>query len=305
MELAINATPVKTKDFSWDVTLNMSYNRGSLGQFLDGVGMFYPTDAQFGTVKSASVPNGGKFLAMTGTRYYRETNSDGEQIPDGRYEIDPNTGLYKVNGDAAQVVGNREPKFIGGLNNTINWKNLTVSALLDIRIGGDVYNGTKYYMTSRGMDKQTLLNDRQSVTVEGVVNKGTAAAPQWEAQSYTYQSGQTYEIGGVTYSGDYMIQQYWSNYCSHSDNFIQSVNWLKLRSVSLSYDFTSLIKKQKFIKRLSVNATATNLFTWTNYDGMDPEVSTAGGTGGSGSTGIDYCSIPSTSSFTFGVNLTF
>ena len=305
MELAINATPVKTKDFSWDVTLNMSYNRGSLGQFLDGVGMFYPTDAQFGTVKSASVPNGGKFLAMTGTRYYRETNSNGEQIPDGRYEIDPNTGLYKVNGDAAQVVGNREPKFIGGLNNTINWKNLTVSALLDIRIGGDVYNGTKYYMTSRGMDKQTLLNDRQSVTVEGVVNKGTAAAPQWEAQSYTYQSGQTYEIGGVTYSGDYMIQQYWSNYCSHSDNFIQSVNWLKLRSVSLSYDFTSLIKKQKFIKRLSVNATATNLFTWTNYDGMDPEVSTAGGTGGSGSTGIDYCSIPSTSSFTFGVNLTF
>ena len=56
---------------------------------------------------------------------------------------------------------------------------------------------------------------------------------------------------------------------------------------------------------MSVNATATNLFTWTNYDGMDPEVSTAGGTGGSGSTGIDYCSIPSTSSFTFGVNLTF
>ena len=313
MELAINATPIQKKNFSWDITLNMSYNRGSLGKFLDGVGMFYPTDAQFGTVKSASVPNGGKFLALTGTRYYRETelvtdadgNTTAQQIENGRYEIDPNTGLYKVNSDAAQVVGNREPKFIGGLSNTINWKKLTVSALLDIRIGGDVYNGTKYYMTSRGMDKQTLLNDRKSVTVSGVVNKGTAAAPKWEEQTYTYQSGQNYEIGGVSYSGDYMIQQYWSNYCSHSDNFIQSVNWLKLRSVSLSYDFTSLIKKQKVIKRLSVNATATNLFTLTNYDGMDPEVSTAGGTGGSGSTGIDYCSIPSTSSYTFGVNLTF
>ena len=102
-----------------------------------------------------------------------------------------------------------------------------------------------------------------------------------------------------------MIQNYWSNYRSNSYHFIQDVNWLKLRSVSVSYDFTDLIKKQKFIKRLSVSATATNLFTWTNYDGMDPEVSTAGGTGGSGSTGIDYCSMPSTSSFTFGVNLTF
>ena len=54
-----------------------------------------------------------------------------------------------------------------------------------------------------------------------------------------------------------------------------------------------------------LTATGTNLFTWTNYKGMDPEVSTAGGTGGSGATGIDYCSVPSTSSFSFGVNLTF
>ena len=210
-----------------------------------------------------------------------------------------------MHSSSAEIVGNREPKFIGGLNNTINWKNLTVSALLDIRIGGDVYNGTKYYMTSRGMDKQTLLNDRQSVTLNGVINKGTAANPQWEETTITYNADQEYEISGVKYSGKAMIQNYWSNYCSNSYNFIQSVNWLKLRSVSVSYDFTSLIKKQSLIKRLSVNATATNLFTWTNYDGMDPEVSTAGGTGGSGSTGIDYCSIPSTSSFTFGVNLTF
>jgi len=78
-----------------------------------------------------------------------------------------------------------------------------------------------------------------------------------------------------------------------------------LRSLSVSYDFTKLIKRQNVIKRLSVTATGTNLFTWTNYKGMDPEVSTAGGTGGSGATGIDYCSVPSTSSFSFGVNLTF
>ena len=308
MELAINATPVQKKNFSWDVTLNMSYNRGTLGELLKGVEMFYPTDAQFGTVKSASVPNGGKFLALVGNRYAYETQKVGdtvEEIKGGRYEIDPKTGLYKVHSSSAEIVGNREPKFIGGLNNTINWKNLTVSALLDIRIGGDVYNGTKYYMTSRGMDKQTLLNDRQSVTLNGVINKGTAADPQWEETTITYNADQEYEISGVKYSGKAMIQNYWSNYCSNSYNFIQSVNWLKLRSVSVSYDFTSLIKKQSLIKRLSVNATATNLFTWTNYDGMDPEVSTAGGTGGSGSTGIDYCSIPSTSSFTFGVNLTF
>ena len=88
-------------------------------------------------------------------------------------------------------------------------------------------------------------------------------------------------------------------------NFITSVNWVKLRSLSLTYDFTGMLKNQKVIKGISATAVGTNLFTWTNYKGMDPEVSAAGGTGGSGSTGIDYLGVPAVASFTFGINLTF
>ena len=102
-----------------------------------------------------------------------------------------------------------------------------------------------------------------------------------------------------------MIQQYWQNYAANSLNFITSVNWLKLRSLSLTYDFSSMLKDKRVIKSLSATAVGTNLFTWTNYKGMDPEVSAAGGTGGSGSTGIDYLGVPAVASFTFGVNLTF
>src|SRR5690606_25099696 len=99
--------------------------------------------------------------------------------------------------------------------------------------------------------------------------------------------------------------RYWANYASNSENFITSVNWLKLRSVSLSYDFSGILKSQRIIKGLSATAVGTNLFTWTNYDGMDPEVSAAGGTGGSGSMGIDYLGVPAVASFTFGINVTF
>ena len=101
-----------------------------------------------------------------------------------------------------------------------------------------------------------------------------------------------------------MIQQYWQNYAANSYNFITSVNWVKLRSLSLSYDFTSLLKNQKVIKAISATVVGTNLFTWTNYKGMDPEVSAAGGTGGSGSTGIDYLGVPAVRTFTFGINVT-
>ena len=320
MEIAINARPIQSRDFDWDVVLNLSYNRGTLGKFLDGVGMFYPTDAQFGTVKSASVPNGGNFMSLVGTRYEYEDmevpdldaagqpqyNADGSQKmktvenENGRYKIDPTTGLYKIHTSSNDVVGNREPKLIGGLNNTFRIKDFTLSFLFDFRFGGAVYNGTEYCMVDNGLSKLTTLNNRESVTFSGV------NAETGEPMTVTYDADKTYTISGVEYSGRNMIQRYWSNYASNSYNFITDVNWLKLRSLSLTYDLSRLIlKKQNVIKRLAVNLTGTNLFTWTNYKGMDPEVSTAGGTGGSGAVGIDWNSVPAVSSFTFGVNVTF
>jgi TonB-linked SusC/RagA family outer membrane protein len=301
MEIALTGKPFNNKDFGWDITLNWSYNRGKLGKFFEGVSFFYPTDAQFGTIKAASIPDGGYFLGLTGTVFQRGKDLGDNEKPTGdtRYAVDPATGLYKIDNNATTIVGNREPKFIGGLNNSFRYKDFSLSFLLDFRIGGDVYNGTAAYMLSSGMHPMTLLNDRQSVTVKGVNSK------TGEPFEQTYESGKMYKISGNDKSGDYMIRAYWNNYYSNSTNFITSVNWLKLRSLVLSYDFTNLIKKQKVLKRLVVNVTGNNLFTWTNYKGMDPEVSTANGTGGSGATGIDYNSVPSTSSFTFGINLTF
>ena len=308
MEVAITATPISTRDFSWDVILNMSYNRGTLGEFLAGVGVFYPTDAQFGTVRAASMPNGGYFAGLTGYRFLYEmvkkTDAEGksydEELIGGRYQVDPATGLYKVSATQNEVVGNREPVMIGGFGNTLRYKDLTFNFLLDLRLGGAVYDGTGYYMNSMGLHPMTLENDRQSVTVSGV-NSVTG-----EPFNQTYNADQNYVIGTVTYSGKSLIQSYWANQRQNSYNFITDVNWLKLRAISFNYDFTRLLKNQSVIKRLSATIVGTNLFTWTNYKGgMDPEVSTAGGTGGSGSTGIDYLSVPATSSFTFGINITF
>ncbi|MDR0791899.1 MAG: SusC/RagA family TonB-linked outer membrane protein [Chitinophagaceae bacterium] len=301
MEIALTGKPIVQKDFSWEIVLNYSYNKGRLGAFLPGIAYFYPTDAQFGTVKAASIPNGGYFLGMTGTRYLRETDADGNEIPNGRYQVDPNSGLYKFfpGTPNAAIVGNREPDFIGGINNTFRYKNWMLSFLLDIRKGGDVFNGTEYYLVTNGLSKLTTLNDRQSVTVTGVNSQTGADFTQ------TYEAGQNYTIGTTTVAGASMIQQYWANYAANSMNFVTSVNWVKLRSLSLTYDFSGMLKNQKVIKGISATAVGTNLFTWTNYKGMDPEVSAAGGTGGSGSTGIDYLGVPAVASFTFGVNLTF
>ncbi len=302
MELMITATPVETKNFSWDMTLNLSGNRGRLGKFMEGVDLFYVTDVQIGGVKAAAVPNGGYFLGITGDYWKRETQTDEEgvvtEIPNGRYIVDETTGLYKTTGVVTNVLGNREPDFIGGLSNTFTYKNLSLSVLLDIRKGGLIYNGTEYLLLSNGLSPQTL--NRESVTVEGV------SSVTGEPVTYTYKAGQMYVVNGAEKSGDYMIQSYYSNYAANAYNLLTDTNWLRLRALSLSYDFKGLFSKQSFVKGLSATVTGTNLFLWSNYKGMDPEVSVSGsGTGGSGSSGIDYCGVPATAGLSFGLNITF
>lgn len=294
MELSITGKPIVTKDFQWETTLNFSGNRGRLGDFIDGVDVFYVTDAQIGAAKAGSIPNGGYFLGLTGNKYVTKTGEDGKEYN----VIDETTGLYKDTQVQTNIVGNREPTMIGGFNNSFTYKNFNLSFLLDIRLGGDIYNGTEYYLMTKGLSTNTL--NRQSVTVSGISSK------TGEPVTYTYEADKSYKVGTSTRSGKYMIQQYYQNYCNNAYNFITDTNWLRLRSISLSYDFKNLLKKQNIVKGLTATITGTNLFVLTNYKGMDPETCVSGsGTGGSGSAGIDYCGVPATAGMSFGVNLTF
>jgi hypothetical protein len=86
-----------------------------------------------------------------------------------------------------------------------------------------------------------------------------------------------------------------------------NTNWLRLRSVSLSYSLPAkIIARQNIIKSLTINVTGYNLWLWTNYKGMDPESSAAGsGVSGSSSVGIDYAGVPATAGCSFGINATF
>lgn len=300
MELSITGKPIVTKDFQWETTLNLSGNRGRLGDFIDGVDIFYVTDAQVGAAKAGSVPNGGYFLGLTGNKYITAKANDGVEYN----VIDPSTGLYKDTQVQTNIVGNREPKMIGGFNNSFTYKNFNLSFLLDLRLGGDIYNGTEYELISKGLSAKTL--ERKSVSFIGAVNVGTDKAPVYEKQTITYEADKTYTIGKNTRSGKYMIQEYYKNYAKNAYNFITDTNWLRLRSISLSYDFKDLLKKQNVVKGLTATITGTNLFVLTNYKGMDPETSVSGsGTGGSGSSGIDYCGVPATAGMSFGINLTF
>ena len=307
MELSITGKPIDTKDFKWDMTLNLAGNRGRVSGLLTGQNVLYVTDVQIGNAKAASF-NNGLFMGISGSAWYRD--------PSGNVILDANTGLPTSAGSSGAIlqIGNREPTLSGGLNNSLQYKNWNLSFLLDLRLGGDIYNGTDYWMTSNGMSLRS--QDRESLTITGVYDTGTKEADGitkiYAPKTVTYEAGKIYDIksGSTTIkqSGEYLIRSYWTNaYMNESANFMTKTNWLRLRSISLSYNLPeNIIKRQNIIKGASATLSGTNLWLLTNYKGMDPETSAAGsGVTGSSSVGMDYCGVPATAGFSVGINLTF
>ena len=306
MELSITAQPIKSRNFNWNTTLNIAGNRGKVNNLMEGVEILYITDVQVGNAKAASF-NGGSFMAISGSKWTR--------TDEGKVVLDPNSGMPLSDNQTTYAIGNREPKVAGGWNNNIQYKNWNLSFLFDFRIGGDVYNGTDYFMTVNGMSKRTM--GRDILTIDGVVQTGTTEevidgenvkTPIYEDKSFTFKAEETYDVKGTPTSGRKIIQDYWSSYYPReSANFSTDTNWLRLRTVSLSYSLpTSVLERAKYISNVSFSLTGTNLLLFTNYKGMDPETSAAGsGVAGSSSVGIDYNGVPSTSGVSFGINLTF
>ena len=198
-------------------------------------------------------------------------------------------------------MGNREAKFTGGWNNTFTYKNFSLNMLWEFRVGGDVFNGTKYAMTMSGVSKWSGEFRQQPLTISGVDAEGNPVSNTWEP-------GKVYTFNGLPTDGSTIIQSYYTGaYNYETRNWITKVNSLRLRTITLSYDVPKLwlTNHIKFVKRATLSFTANNLLLFTNYDG-DPEVAAAGaGRGGSSSVGFDYCGVPATSSVAFGVNLTF
>ncbi len=288
MELSISGTPVETRDFTWDTGLNVYGNRGKVRNLIQGVDILYVTDVQVGNAKAASF-NNGNFMAISGSKWNR--TDDGKVILDKNY-------MPTSDGLATYEIGNREPIFAGGWNNTLRFKDFVFNMLWDFRVGGDVYNGTLYQMTVAGTAKQTENRDR--LVIEGVYND--------QPVKKEFIADQTYEYNGKTVSGQYIINNYWQNYYTQEcANFMTNVNALRLRSISLSYSLPKkvLAKTNNFIKNCTFTVSGNNLLLFTNYYG-DPEVAAAGaGTIGSSSVGIDWCCVPALAGCNFGINLTF
>jgi ferric enterobactin receptor len=269
LEAIVNINAIKRKNFNWDITVNFDRNRGKILQMPKDLPTYYDSDTWvFGNLRSQAYKG-----AFTGnlSGFALAKNTAGQLL------INPTTGL-PFNGGEFVIAGDRQPDFKVGLINSLSYKEFTLSFNLDFRKGGDVFNGNEYYLYLTGLSKRTLDRER-IVNITGVLNDGL--------QNTDKPTTNTIAIS------PYYRSDYFSTTVATEADFIETVNWMRLRDLTLSYSLPrKWLQKQKLVKSASVYFTGTDLFMITNYTGADPSVNAntafARGFGGAG---IDYGSL--------------
>ncbi|WP_150451482.1 SusC/RagA family TonB-linked outer membrane protein [Arenibacter lacus] len=264
----------KSNGISWGMDFNFGMNKSKVLELPGFLNEVYLSDSwTFRNSAAGAAILDGSLFGLRGKRPLKNDNG----------EVVINSNGFPVLSDETFTDVNRLPDWSLGITNRIAYKNLSMSFLLDIVQGQDIYNATESALVYYGLSTNTL--DRgESTTLNGVTVDGSP-------NNVSVVKNQKY------------FQDYYS---TNSENFVEDGSFARLRYVTLSYQFPKDMLDKIAIGSMELYATARNLFTISNYSGVDPEINTFGaGISGAGSMYIDNLGTPSTRGFDIGLKFTF
>ncbi len=281
IELIVSGTPVKTKDFSWDINVNYARNRNTVLELGEGLKEISLESGftEMGAYAIKNLPYG----VLYGTRWDRTSNGD---------LIIGANGLPRKALERGQI-GNPYPKWYGGIRNTFTYKKLSFTFLWDVRVGGDIWNGTWARLNNIGRTAESAEGREKFYIIPGqkVVSVNPDGSENYESNDIkisAYNYYRTFKGDGGAYA---------------AENAIQDGGWVRLRDASISYALPIGPKASRKIKGVTLSVTGRNLLLFTDYTGVDPETSLTGA--GSNIGGWDYFNNPGTKSYTFALKASF
>lgn len=251
IEILANITPVRSDNFRWDITANYTRLRNVVVSIYPGV----TSSSIAGSSFIGSVPS-----YVVGQPYGVIMGQKKATAPDGQYLINGKTGLW-VPELSSQVTANPNVNWQGGVTNTLAYKGLTLSFLVDATVGGDILSFTQAAYKSAGLLKETGQDRELPRIIPGVI-QGLAA------------DGKT-----VTYTPNNIqvdAQSYWSNQGLQSDLAIFDGTHYTLREVSLGYSLPKGLLEHTPFGNVSFSLSGRNLFYYAPNANFFPEVNTQG-----------------------------
>ncbi|MGM0376258.1 MAG: SusC/RagA family TonB-linked outer membrane protein [Bacteroidota bacterium] len=262
-EFTLNSRNISNPLLSWDTDFNISFNRNELTSLELTKVYNYAVTSEYVNEYAVRNEPGRPLGGFYG------------YISDG---VDPETGelIYRdVNDDGIlsttdrTYIGDPNPDFTYGITNNVSYRGFSLNVLLQGSYGNDIFNASR-------IETEGMYDGK---------NQSTEVLDRWRIP------GQITDMPKAGYD------------IKTSSYFVEDGSYLRVKDVTLSYEFQRGFLDRWGIQRLQPYVTASNLFTLTNYSGMDPEVNQWGNSGAV--QGIDWGTYPQTKSFVFGVNVEF
>lgn len=298
VEFTLNTTNIKSKNFNWTSSFNISFNKTKVLELSDNQESLTRSvgwDNSFSSTPLYLTKVGGpmgQFYGFVFDGIYQLTDFDvsssgaytlkGNIVDNGnaRNSIQPGDVKYKdINGDGLvnakdqTIIGRGLPIHTGGISNNFSYKRFDLNVFLQWSYGNDVYNANRMVFEGNSLAKVNLNQFAE------YANRWTPTNP---SNTITRVRGEGPKV--------------------YSSRVIEDGSYLRLKTVSLGYNFDEKILKKIKIKNLRVFASAQNLLTITNYSGMDPEVSVRNS---ALTPGFDYSAYPRARTIVFGLNTSF
>lgn len=275
IELMAEGTVVRKGGFLWDVSANFSSFRSVATQLPEGMPEIVL--ASF-TNLSSMIIEGQPYGVLVGTAFKRDK--------EGR-KIIGSDGFPMVS-SAQQILGDPTPDWLLGIRSRWSWKGFTLSALLDVRKGGDIWNGTRGVMSYIGVSEESgRLREVRGYVFEGVTETGE---PNTRAVDL---ANPVNGMNGI----------YWRRYgfIGLAEEHVEDGSWVRLRELRLSYQFSPRLFRSSR-PDITVSVIGHNVWLATSYSGIDPETNLRGD---SNIMGWDYFNLPSTRGWALQLNASF
>jgi len=282
VEVSLYATPVKTKDFMWDISLNWTRNRNTVESLYGDLDNIVLGSFQGSITINATL--GEAYGTIHGTDFiYDEATGEKVVGSNGRYLKSSSNNI---------TIGNVNPDWIGGVTNKVTYKGIALSFLIDMRQGGDVFSTDMYYGLATGLYPETAGNNDLGNPLRNTIADGGGII-----RPGVTEDGKTNTIRAEAYNFGAYGYRY-----SPDKPFVYDASYVKLREAALTYSLPKRILSNTFIKGVDLSVIGRNLWIiHKNLPYADPEE-----TFGAGNLqGIQTGAYPTTRSIGVNVKLKF
>ncbi len=276
-EVTLGLVPVRTTNFKWSIDVNWARIRNdviSLAPGVANIGLGGFTTAQ------SRIEAGQPYGVLYAQTLLRN--------PAGQIVVNPANGLPSIDAGGIRRVGDPNPNWTGGVTNTLSYKNITLSVLVDVRNGGDIISRVINDVRRTGVAAETAEFDRfdgggnptLNYIVPGVFADGTPNNVPISAQAY-WGNMHSFNVPGM---GTF------------------DASWTRIREASIFYSLPMSVLSKTPFKRVEFGLNGRNLFLWTNVPHIDPETNALGS---SNTQGLEFNTMPNARSYGAVLKLTF